>query len=133
MSNGHLPLAVAVSRDRTTLTVTSKILADLGYEVEAVTSGTDAIRRLKDVRCEVVVASFGSPPMNGYGLWALLSGMPRLADVPFVLALMPIEKMRLLEERREMPATIEIPFTAQGLAGAIERARRGELVDVFEI
>lgn len=133
MSNGHLPLAVAVSRDRTTLTVTKRMLTDLGYEVEAVTSGTDAIRRLKDVRCDVVVAAFGSPPMNGYGLWALLSGMPRLAEIPFVLALTPIERKRLLEERRDMPATIDIPFTTQGLAGAIERARRGELVDVFEI
>jgi CheY-like chemotaxis protein len=133
MSNGHLPLALAVSRDRVTLTVASKMLADLGYEVEAVTSGTDAIRRIKDGRCDVVVATFGAPPMNGYGLWALLSGMPRLADVPFVLALTPIERMRLLAERRDMPATIEIPFTTQGLAGAIERARRGELIDVFEI
>lgn len=116
-----------------TLGVTVKLLSELGYATEGVTSGTDAIRRLRDTPCDVVVATFGAPPMNGYGLWALLAGMPRLSDIPFVLALMPIERQRLLNEGREMPATLEIPFTVHGLAGAIERARRGETVDVFEI
>ena len=133
MSHGQPPSALAISRDRMTLGVTVRILQDLGYDAEGVTSGTDAIRRLREGPCDVVVATFGAPPMNGYGLWALLSGMPRLADIPFVLALMPIERMRLTNERREMPATIEIPFPAQGLAAAIERARQGETVEVFEI
>lgn len=116
-----------------TLGVTTKLLTELGYHAEGVTSGTDAVRRLRELPCDVVVATFGAPPMTGYGLWALLTSTPRLCDIPFVLALMSIERQRLLDEGRDMPATLEIPFTVHGLAGAIERARRGDTVEVFEL
>lgn len=125
--------ALAVSKDRSALVVLRTALQTLGYEPDWVAAGTDAVRKLGEGRYDVVVATFGSPPMTGYGLWALMQGTPKLAAVPYVLALTPVEQQRLLSEGREMPASLLIPFTAEGLKGAIDRAISGETVEVFEI
>jgi CheY-like chemotaxis protein len=124
--------ALAVSRDRTTLSVLKALLEELGYAADGALSGTDGVRELKARRYDVVVATMGVPPINGYGLWALMQNSASLEDIPFVLALMQHEYTHLLKDGRELPSNLIIPFGADSLARAIERSRLGE-VEVFEI
>lgn len=125
-------LALAVSRDRTTLGVMRSLLEELGYAADGAASGTDAVREIKARRYGAVVAALGVPPLNGYGLWALMQNTPALSEIPFVLALTQQEYTHLLKDGRELPATLLIPFGADSLARAIERSRTGA-VEVFEI
>ncbi len=124
--------ALAVSRDRTTLAVLKSLLGELGYAADGAVAGTDGVRELKARRYDVVVAALGVPPLNGYGLWALMQNTPSLSDIPFVLALTQHEYTHMLRDGRELPANLIIPFGADSLARAIERSRTGE-VEVFEI
>lgn len=125
-------LALAVSRDRTTLAAMRSLLEELGYAADGAASGTDAVREIKARRYAVVVAALGVPPLNGYGLWALMQNTSSLSEIPFVLALTPQEHAHLLKDGRELPANLLIPFGAESLARAIERSRTGA-VEVFEI
>jgi hypothetical protein len=74
----------------------------------------------------------GVPPINGYGLWALMQNSSSLDDIPFVLALTQHEYTHLLRDGRELPSNLIIPFGADSLARAIERSRTGA-AEVFEI
>ncbi len=125
-------VALAVSREKSTLAVLTKLLEGLGYACDGVTSGTDAVRELKARRPDVVVATLGSPPVNGYGLWAFMQNTRSLEDIPFVLALTEHEYTRLAADGREMPSNLVIPFGSDSLARAIERSRAGAS-EVFEI
>lgn len=124
--------ALVVSRDRSTITVLKALLEELGYTTDGAVSGTDGVRELKARRYGVVVATLGVPPINGYGLWALMQNTSSLSDIPFVLALTQHEFTHLLKDGRELPSNLIIPFGADSLARAIERSRTGE-VEVFEI
>ena len=124
--------ALAVSRDRMTLSVLKSLLVELGYAADGAASGTDGVRELKARRYDVVVATMGVPPINGYGLWALMQNSSSLADIPFVLALTQQEYIHMLKDGRELPSHLIIPFGPDSLARAIERSRTGA-VEVFEL
>jgi len=108
------------------------LLEELGYATDGAASGTDAVREIRARRYDAVVAALGMPPLNGYGLWALMQNSSTLSEIPFVLALTQPEYTHLLKDNRELPATLLVPFGADSLARAIERSRTGD-VEVFEI
>jgi PAS domain S-box-containing protein len=67
---------VVVDDEEDALLLVAEVLRERGAEVTCVVSPTDAVRRVADVRPDVIVSDIGMPEMDGYSLIRRIRSLP---------------------------------------------------------
>jgi pilus assembly protein CpaE len=76
---------LVVDDDRTTLTFTSGVLKQAGYEVLTAHGGLEAIEQVDLARPDLVVLDLHMPDLNGYEVCRRLRSKPHLAHLPILM------------------------------------------------
>lgn len=74
-----------VEDSATTRELLAAMLRQAGHEVDAVSDGRQALRRLRERRVDVVVTDIAMPHMDGLTLVAALRAQPETASLPVVI------------------------------------------------
>lgn len=69
----------------TSRNVTQKMLSNSGYEVITAADGVQALERLEQSRCDLVLSDVNMPNMDGYGLARRIKAKASLRHIPVVL------------------------------------------------
>jgi DNA-binding response OmpR family regulator len=104
------------------LRLAEQILKSQGLEVVSVTDGAIAMRRLSDVKPDVLIIDVYLPTKNGFDLARFMRSEPEFRDIPIIFAAAPIDEFN---ETDAMNAgadyIIRKPFEASALLGAVEK------------
>lgn len=85
INSDYRPKVLAVDDDPVNLRVLTNILAEERYEVEAVTSGKEALQRLEAEEWDLVISDVMMPGMSGYDLARSIREKFTLAELPILL------------------------------------------------
>lgn len=117
---------LAVEDHRPLLLAIQDILEAEGYTVYTATDGERALRVMKEVRPDLIMADVMMPQMDGYALREAVCAFPEWASIPFVFLTAKAEKEDLLKARElGVEHYVTKPFTPQELVAAV-RASLGQ-------
>ncbi len=74
-----------VDDSKTELYVLSDILGKRGYRVRTAENGEEALRRLEELKPDLILMDVVMPGSNGFQLTRTITRDPRFADVPVIL------------------------------------------------
>jgi two-component system chemotaxis response regulator CheY len=94
----------------------------LGYDqVLEARSGQDALQKLKDIDCELIISDWTMPQMSGLEFLSALKGDERLSKVPFLMITAKTERVSVIEAAQAGVSHYMIkPFSADMLQKKIE-------------
>jgi len=99
-----------------------QILSKQGIEVVSVTDGAIALRRLSDVKPDLVITDVYLQGKNGFDIARFMKAQPEYRSVPVIFAAGPMDE---LNEQDAKNAGAELilrkPFEASTLLGAVGR------------
>jgi len=97
-------------------------LEEVGFDVTEAVDGVDALEKLNDSKCELVIADLNMPNMNGIELIRKLREHPDYRFTP-ILMLTTESGGSIKEEGRKAGATgwIVKPFKPEHLIGAVKK------------
>ena len=99
-----------------------QILKSQGLEVVSVTDGATAMRRLSDVKPDVLIVDVYLPTKNGFDLARFMRAEPDFRDIPIIFAAAPIDEFNETDARNAgADHIIRKPFEASALLGAVEK------------
>ena len=99
-----------------------KILADAGYDVATVNNGSAALKRITEVKPDLIVLDVYMPGYSGLEVCQRLKDAPETAHIPVLLTVGKLEPFKPDEARRvRADAHIVKPFEASELLTAITR------------
>ena len=99
-----------------------KILADAGYEVIAVNNGSAALKKIVEIRPDVVVLDIYMPGYSGLEVCQRLKESPDTARIPVLLTVGKLEPFKPEEAQRvRAEAFIVKPFEASELLSALSK------------
>lgn len=99
-----------------------KILADAGYEVIAVNNGSAALKKIIEIKPDVVVLDIYMPGYSGLEVCQRLKESPETARIPVLLTVGKLEPFRPEEAQRvRAEAFIVKPFEASELLSALSK------------
>jgi CheY-like chemotaxis protein len=99
-----------------------KILADAGYDVSTVNNGSAALKRITEVKPDLIVLDVYMPGYSGLEVCQRLKDAPETAHIPVLLTVGKLEPFKPEEARRvRADAHIVKPFEASELLTAITR------------
>ena len=99
-----------------------KILADAGYDVVTVNNGSAALKRIAELKPDLVVLDVYMPGYSGLEVCQRLKDAPETAPIPVLLTVGKLEPFKAEEARRvRADAHIVKPFEASELLSAIAR------------
>jgi CheY-like chemotaxis protein len=98
-----------------------QILKSQGIEVVSVTDGAIAMRRLEDVKPDLLIVDIYLPTKSGFDLARYMKAEPAYRDIPVVFAVGPADKYDEQDARNAgADAIIQKPFEASALLSAVE-------------
>lgn len=104
------------------LRLAEQILKSQGLEVVSVTDGAVAMRRLSDVKPDVLITDVYLPTKNGFELARFMRSEPEFRDIPIIFAAAPIDEFNETDAKNAgADHIIRKPFEASALLGAVER------------
>jgi DNA-binding response OmpR family regulator len=109
------------------LRLAEQILKSQGLEVVSVTDGAVAMRRLSDVKPDVVITDVYLPTKNAFDLARFMKSEPEFRDIAIIFAAAPIDEFNETDALNAgADHIIRKPFEASLLLGAVEKllARR---------
>ncbi len=99
-----------------------KILADAGYDVSTVNNGSAALKRIAELKPDLIVLDVYMPGYSGLEVCQRLKDSPETAHIPVLLTVGKLEPFKPEEARRvRADAHIVKPFEASELLTAITR------------
>ena len=99
-----------------------KILADAGYEVIAVNNGSAALKKIIEIRPDVVVLDIYMPGYSGLEVCQRLKESPETARIPVLLTVGKLEPFKPEEAQRvHAEGFIVKPFEASELLSALSK------------
>jgi CheY-like chemotaxis protein len=99
-----------------------KILADAGYDVVTVNNGSAALKRIAEIKPDLIVLDVYMPGYSGLEVCQRLKDAPETAHIPVLLTVGKLEPFKPDEARRvKADAHIVKPFEASELLTAITR------------
>jgi CheY-like chemotaxis protein len=99
-----------------------KILADAGYDVSTVNNGSAALKRIAELKPDLIVLDVYMPGYSGLEVCQRLKDAPETAHIPVLLTVGKLEPFKPEEARRvRADAHIVKPFEASELLTAITR------------
>jgi CheY-like chemotaxis protein len=99
-----------------------KILADAGYDVVTVNNGSAALKRIAEIKPDLIVLDVYMPGYSGLEVCQRLKDAPETAHIPVLLTVGKLEPFKAEEARRvRADAHIVKPFEASELLTAITR------------
>ena len=103
-----------------------KILADAGYDVVTVNNGSAALKRVAEIKPDLIVLDVYMPGYSGLEVCQRLKDAPETAHIPVLLTVGKLEPFKPEEARRvQADAHIVKPFEASELLTAISRLEDG--------
>lgn len=104
--------------------------ADTGYQVVAVSGGTELLNRLPDVKPEVVICDVIMPDRDGYEVCQTIKSAPETLHIPVILltgTFEPFDRDRAIAVGCDEIVTK--PFEARHLIAAVEKLVKGEAAE----
>src|SRR6266404_4873622 len=99
-----------------------KILADAGYDVVTVNNGSAALKRITEIKPDLIVLDVYMPGYSGLEVCQRIKDAPGTAHIPVLLTVGKLEPFKPEEARRvKADAHIVKPFEASELLSAITR------------
>src|SRR5271163_3431459 len=99
-----------------------KILADAGYDVATVNNGSAALKRIAEIKPDLIVLDVYMPGYSGLEVCQRLKDAAETAHIPVLLTVGKLEPFKPEEARRvKADAHIVKPFEASELLTAITR------------
>jgi CheY-like chemotaxis protein len=103
-----------------------KILSEAGYEVVAVSNGAAALRKIAEMKPDVVVLDIYMPGYSGLEICDRLKRSPETADLPVLLTVGKMEPFKAEEGQRVRADGVVVkPFEATDLLSAVQRVANG--------
>jgi CheY-like chemotaxis protein len=103
-----------------------KILADAGYDVVTVNNGSAALKRVAEIKPDLIVLDVYMPGYSGLEVCQRLKDAPETSHIPVLLTVGKLEPFKPEEARRvRADAHIVKPFEASELLTAITRLEDG--------
>jgi CheY-like chemotaxis protein len=122
-----MPKTILLADDSVTIQkVVGIVFATEDYQVTAVDNGEDALRKVREMRPDIVLADAVMPRMNGYELCQAIKADPQLADVPVLLlagTFEPFDEARARAARAD--GHIAKPFESQALLSRVREVVEG--------
>ncbi len=122
-----MPKTILLADDSVTIQkVVGIVFATEDYQVTAVDNGEDALRKVREMRPDIVLADAVMPRMNGYELCQAIKADPQLADVPVLLlagTFEPFDEARARAARAD--GHIAKPFESQALLSRVRQIVEG--------
>ena len=103
-------------------TILKHTLHLLGYEtVSEARGGQDALDKLKEEPCELIISDWSMPQMTGLEFHSVLQQSPQLREVPFLMITAKSERDSVIEAAHAGVTHYMIkPFSAESLQQKIE-------------
>ncbi len=103
------------------LRLAEQILTGNGIEVVSVTDGAIALRRLPDVKPDLLITDVYLPTRNGFELARFLKAQEQYRHIPIIFAAAPVDQF---EEQDAKNAGADVilrkPFEASSLLGTVQ-------------
>jgi DNA-binding response OmpR family regulator len=118
------------------LRLAEQILKTQGLEVVSVTDGAVAMRRLSDVKPDLLIVDLYLPTRNGFDLARFMKSEPEFRDIPIIFAAAPMDEFNETDARNAgADQIIRKPFEASVLLAAVEKLlqRRAASVDSGQV
>lgn len=98
-----------------------RILREQGIEVVSVTDGATALRRLEDVKPDLLITDVFLPTKNGFELVRFLKSQEQHRHVPVIFAATPADEFDEQDARNAgAEAILRKPFEASTLLAAVQ-------------
>jgi CheY-like chemotaxis protein len=98
-----------------------RILRDQGIEVVSVTDGATALRRLEDVKPDLLITDVFLPTKNGFELVRFMKSQEQHRNVPVIFAATPTDQFDEQDARNAgAEAILRKPFEASTLLAAVQ-------------
>jgi CheY-like chemotaxis protein len=104
------------------LRLAEQILTAQGFEVVSVTDGATALRRLPDVKADLLIADIYLPTRDGFELARFLRSQNEYRHMPVIFAAGPADEFNE-QDARNAGANVILrkPFEASALLGAVQK------------
>ncbi len=104
------------------LRLAEQILKAQGLEVVSVTDGAVAMRRLADVKPDVLIADLYLPTKNAFDLARFMKSEPGFRDIGIIFAAAPIDQFNEADAKNAgADHILRKPFEASLLLGAVQK------------
>jgi len=104
------------------LRLAEQILTGQGLEVVSVTDGAIALRRLPDVRPDLIIVDVYLPTKNGFELARFLRSQDEYRHIPIIFAAAPIDEFNEQDAKNAgADVILRKPFEASSLLGAVQQ------------
>ncbi len=104
------------------LRLAEQILKAQGLEVVSVTDGAIAMRRLADVKPDVLITDLYLPTRNGFDLARFMKSEPDFRDIGIIFAAAPSDQFNESDAKNAgADQIIHKPFEASVLLGAVQK------------
>ena len=104
------------------LRLAEQILKSQGMEVVSVTDGAIAMRRLGDVKPDVLITDVYLPTKNGFDLARFMKSEPEFRDIAIIFAAAPIDQFDETDARNAgADHILRKPFEASALLSAVQQ------------
>jgi CheY-like chemotaxis protein len=103
------------------LRLAERILGGEGIEVVSVTDGAVALRRLQDVKPDILLTDVYLPGQSGFALARFVRSQPEHAHVRIIFAAAPIDEFNEQDAKNAgADVILRKPFEASALLGAVK-------------
>lgn len=103
------------------LRLAEQILASQGIEVVSVTDGAVALRRLADVRPDLLITDVFLPTKSGFDLVRFLRSQPEHRHIPVIFAAAPADEFNEQDAKNAgADVILRKPFEASALLSAVQ-------------
>lgn len=104
------------------LRLAERILTAQGLEVVSVTDGAVAMRRLADVKPDVLITDLYLPTRNGFDLARFMKSEPDFRDIGIIFAAAPSDEFNETDAKNAgADHVLRKPFEASALLGAVQK------------
>jgi CheY-like chemotaxis protein len=116
------PTVLVVDDDPDIVDMTRLMLEEGGYRVIAAHSGPEALRRLEEVRPDLILLDINMPEMDGWQVLRVLKVDERTLDIPVAMFSIKMEMRDKLHGAQEGAYDyITKPFSCDELLGRVRR------------
>ncbi len=106
----------------------------LGHEVFCVTNGEELLKKVKEIRVELIITDINMPNMDGKETFKKLRAMVEYADVPVIMMSgIEVKEGEELELSSQKMKFIKKPFGLAVLEAAIKEFSAPQIVDDFDL
>ncbi|MBV8827954.1 MAG: response regulator [Acidobacteriaceae bacterium] len=107
------------------LRLAEQILTTQGLEVVSVTDGAVALRRLQDVRPDILITDLYLPTKNGFDLARFMKSQPEHRHIGIIFAAAPADEFNEQDAHNAgADLILRKPFEASALLGGVEKLRQ---------